>query len=242
MRDQSPGASGSERGMRVLVVGEHALLCQGLVGLLAQGEHVEAVDTATSAQEVLARVRQFRPDVILADGWANDSSCLHLLDLLKTVVAEPKVILLSVDASDRVLLEALRAGVRGLLDPSADVAQLIESVTEVARNETFVSKRLVRRLISRFASDEEGRDGASGGVASLTERERQILRAVAEGRTNRAIAATLYLSEGTIRAHMRSIMRKLNAANRVQAATLAVRSGLTSPLDDHSDISLGVGE
>jgi ATP/maltotriose-dependent transcriptional regulator MalT len=64
----------------------------------------------------------------------------------------------------------------------------------------------------------------------------------AVGRTNRAIATTLYLSEGTIRAHMRSIMRKLNAANRVQAATLALRRGLVSPVDDHSDISLGVGE
>lgn len=242
MSNQSVDGSASEGGIRVLVIGEHALLRQGLVGLLAQGEQIEAVDTATCAQEILARVRQFRPDVILADGWASDLSCVHLLDLLRTVDAGPKVILLSVDAPDRVLLEALRAGVRGLLDPSADVAQLIEGVVEVARNETFVSKRLIKRLISRFASDEDGRDGASGGVASLTERERQILRAVAVGRTNRAIAAALYLSEGTIRAHMRSIMRKLNAANRVQAATLALRSGLMSPLDGHSDISLEVGE
>ena len=242
MRNQSVEGSGGERGVRVLVVGGHALLRQGLVGLLAQGEQIEAVDTATCAQEVLERGRQFRPDVVLADGWASDLSCVHLLDLVRTVNAEPKVILLSVDAPDSVLLEALRAGVRGLLDPSADVTQLIESVMEVARNETFVSKRLIKRLISRLASDEDGRDGASGGVASLTERERQILRAVAVGRTNRAIAATLYLSEGTIRAHMRSIMRKLNAANRVQAATLALRSGLISPLDDHSDISLEVGE
>jgi DNA-binding NarL/FixJ family response regulator len=242
MRNQSAGASGGENGIRVLVVGEHALLRQGLVGLLAQGKQIEAVDTATSAQEILASARQFRPDVILADGWASDSSCVHLLDLLRTVDPEPKVILLSVDAPDRMLLEALRAGVRGLLDPSADVAQLIDSVIEVTRNETFVSKRLIKRLISRLASDEDGRDGSSGGVASLTERERQILRAVAAGRTNRAIAATLYLSEGTIRAHMRSIMRKLNAANRVQAATLALRSGLISPLDDHSDISLEVRE
>ena len=129
-----------------------------------------------------------------------------------------------------------------MLDPSADVAQLTESVVEVARNETFVSKRLIRRLISRFASDEDGRHGASGGVASLTEREQQILQAVAMGKTNRAIAAALYLSEGTIRAHMRSIMRKLNAANRVQAATLALRRGLILPSDDRSDIPLEVGE
>jgi DNA-binding NarL/FixJ family response regulator len=242
MRTQPAGAPSGEEGIRLLVVGDHTLLRQGLVGLLAQGEQVEAVDTATSAEEVLARVRQFRPDVILADGWASDLSCVRLLDLLKTVDAEPKVILLSVDAPDHVLLEALRAGVRGLLDPSADVAQLIESVIEVAKNETFVSKRLIRRLISRFASDEEGRDGANGGVASLTERERQILRAVAMGKTNRAIAGTLYLSEGTIRAHMRSIMRKLNASNRVQAATLALCRGLIPPLDDHSDVSVRVRE
>ncbi|MGB3903825.1 MAG: response regulator transcription factor, partial [Anaerolineae bacterium] len=173
---------------------------------------------------------------ILADAWLDHSNGTDLLAQLRTAVPEPKVVVLSVDASDQMLLGALRAGVRGLLDRSADAAQLVEGVLEVSRNETFISRRLVKRLISRVTTGEEPGSYSAAGIASLTERERGVLQRVAAGETNKAIAAALYLSEGTIRSHLRSIMRKLNVSNRVQAAAVALRSGLESPLDELSQL------
>jgi two-component system NarL family response regulator len=194
------------------------------------------VEQAASYQEAVATARQFRPDVILADAWLDHSNGTDLLAQLRTAVPEPKVVVLSVDASDQMLLGALRAGVRGLLDRSADAAQLVEGVLEVSRNETFISRRLVKRLISHVTTGEEPGSYSAAGIASLTERERGVLQRVAAGETNKAIAAALYLSEGTIRSHLRSIMRKLNVSNRVQAAAVALRSGLESPLDELSQL------
>lgn len=223
-------SGGGER-IRVLVVDDHALLREGLVGLLCRDRQL-SVEQAASYQEAVATARRFRPDVILVDAWLDNSTGTDFLAQLRTTVPEPKVVVLSVDASDQMLLRALRAGVRGLLDRSADAAQLVEGVLEVSRNETFISKRLVKRLISRVTSGEERDSRSDAGAASLTDREHRVLQLVAAGETNKAIAAALYLSEGTIRSHLRSIMRKLNVSNRVQAAAVALRSGLASPLDE----------
>lgn len=235
MASQAGRMSGRGERIRVLVVDDHALLREGLVGLLCKHRQL-TVEQAASYQEAVATARQFRPDVILADAWLDHSNGTDLLAQLRTAVPEPKVVVLSVDASDQMLLGALRAGVRGLLDRSADAAQLVEGVLEVSRNETFISRRLVKRLISRVTTGEEPGSYSAAGIASLTERERGVLQRVAAGETNKAIAAALYLSEGTIRSHLRSIMRKLNVSNRVQAAAVALRSGLESPLDELSQL------
>ncbi len=233
MASQSGRTSGREGRIRVLVVDDHALLREGLVGLLSKDRQL-AVEQAASCQEAVVTARRFRPDVFLVDAWLDHSNGTDLLAQLRTAVPEPKVVVLSVDASDQMLLRALRAGVRGLLDRSADAAQLVEGVLEVSRNETFISKRLVKRLISRVTTGEEYGPASVAGTASLTAREHRVLQLVAAGETNKSIAAALYLSEGTVRSHLRSIMRKLDVSNRVQAAAVALRGGLESPLDELS--------
>jgi two-component system nitrate/nitrite response regulator NarL len=233
MANHAGRVSGREGRIRVLVVDDHALLREGLVGLLCKDRQL-AVEQAASCQEAVATAGRFRPDVILVDAWLDHSNGTDLLAQLRTAVPEPKVVVLSVDASDQMLLRALRAGVRGLLDRSADAAQLVEGVLEVSRNETFISKRLVKRLISRVTTGEEYGSYSAAGTASLTAREHRVLQLVAAGETNKAIAAALYLSEGTVRSHLRSIMRKLDVSNRVQAAAVALRGGLESPLDELS--------
>lgn len=242
MANEDGRTSGSGGRIRVLVVDDHALLREGLVGLLGKHEQLGRVEQAASYQEAVTRARQFRPDVILVDAWLDHSSGADLLAQLRAAVPEPKVVVLSVDASEEMLVGALRAGVRGLLDRSADAAQLVEGVLDVARNETFISRRLVKRLVSRVTTGEGYGFNPPAGIASLTEREHQVLRRVVAGETNKAIAAALYLSEGTIRSHLRSIMRKLNASNRVQAAAAALRSGLGPRPDELSQLPRNLGD
>lgn len=231
MASQTNRASAAEKRLRVLVVDDHALLREGLVDVLRAHSEFEQIEQATSYHEAVEKARKFRPDVILADVWLDESHGIELLTQLRTAMDEPKVIILSVQVSDRMLLEALRAGVRGLLDRSADASQLVEGVSEVARNETFISKAIVKRLISHLTSESHDEPSLSPAMQSLTEREQQILRHVAAGQTNKTIAGNLYLSDGTVRAHLRSILRKLDVTNRVQAATMALRLGMTLPID-----------
>jgi DNA-binding NarL/FixJ family response regulator len=222
----SQAESGRAKRIGVLVVDDHALLREGLLAILREHEQISAVEEAASYEEAVEKVQRFRPDVVLVDAWLDDSIGIELLTLLRTAVDEPKLVVLSVDASEQALVGALQAGVRGLLDRTADGAQLVDSVLEVARNETFISRRLIRRLISTLSPAPDNDSCSAAALASLTEREREILEHVALGETNRAIASALYLSQGTIRAHLRSIMRKLNIVNRVQAATIAYRLGV----------------
>ena len=229
MQKESQLGPNGEKRIGVLVVDDHALLREGLLAILREHEGIGAVEQAASYDEAVEKVQLFQPDVILADAWLDDSIGIELLGLLRTAVDEPKIVVLSVDAPEQALVSALRAGIRGLLDRTADAAQLVDSVLEVARNETFISRHIIKRLISTLTSGVSPDSSSSDALASLTGRERQILERVALGETNRAIADALYLSEGTIRAHLRSIMRKLNTVNRVQAATVAYRHGVVPP-------------
>ncbi len=211
------------------MVDDHALLREGILAILREHERIGVVEQAASYDEAVEKAHRSQPDVILADAWLDDSIGIELLSLLRTAVDEPKLVILSVDAPEQVIVSALRSGIRGLLDRTADAAELVNGVLEVARNETFISRRIIKRLISNLTSGVDPDPGFSPALASLTERERQILEHVALGQTNRAIADKLYLSQGTIRAHLRSIMRKLNTSNRVQAATVAYRHGVVPP-------------
>lgn len=227
MRLQRESKAGGVLHLLLLVVDDHALLRQGLVSLLRDDPRIGKVEEAASREEALERLQTFQPDVILLDAWDDDSAGGAFLEAIARILPEPKIIVLSVAGSEQALLRAMRAGVKGFLDRGADAAQLVDGVMEVSRGEIFVSKRLVHKLVAQFAALAASDDGDGRvALATLTEREGQILQRVALGETNKTIAESLYLSEGTVRAHLRSIMTKLNVTNRVQAVTLALRNGL----------------
>jgi DNA-binding NarL/FixJ family response regulator len=225
------GANGGDlesRPLRVLLVNDHALLREGLTRLLADSPATEVVGEVGSVREAVAVVRSVQPDVIIAEGELNDGGAADVARILRDTHPGVNVIMLCIgdDVSD--LAAAIAAGIKGVLDKSADAAGLVGCMRSVTLGQFSISDRLAARMVAGLAAMSERTAHLQGHNGVLTERELEILDLIVAGLTNRAIAERLFLSESTIRAHIRSIMQKLNVENRVQAATFALRNNLAS--------------
>ena len=202
--------------LKILVASDHSLVREGLVRLLnaeadlaAEGRCLndESLKTNGAADVVLSVVGS-RPDVGVVIG-----------DLMSRYPDARTLCLLLVD-DDAVALSALRSGVIGVVVQTVGATELIDSIKQLAAGEFIISNELARRL-ARLHGTTQVVARPAGTESELTQREVEVLRLLAEGDTNRDIAARLSLSEHTVRAHMRGIMQKLNVSNRVQAAALA---------------------
>ena len=215
--------------VQLLIVGQHSLLQEGVCLLLRKNQEIGEIQLADHYDDAVMKAEQFRPDVILVDGFEEGSGA-KLISRVRAVVPTSNIVVLSIDDSEKQLLDAWRAGVRGVLDSRADGRELVLAIMNVAKNETYVSRHLVRDLISNLISRSEPPHNSKDteGVASLTARQREVLRRVARGETNKIIASALFVSEGTVRAHISSILQRLDVRNRVQAAAIAFKNGLTS--------------
>lgn len=201
--------------MQVVVASNHAIVREGLVRLLqgepsftAEGRSFEEHPRAGDATDVVLCVGGPRPDV------ATVVNSLHV------EYPDSKLLVLLLADDDSSALSALRCGVQGVLDQAVGASELVDCIKQAAAGEFAISSKLARRLAQLHGSRSTvARAGAPD--TELTQREFQVLQLLAEGGTNRDIAAQLSLSEHTVRAHLRGIMQKLHVSNRVQAAALA---------------------
>jgi DNA-binding NarL/FixJ family response regulator len=207
----------------VIAIG-HALLREGLARILREAGLIVA-GYATNAADALGLAQRLQPAVLLADAAMPATSASSLVSELRRQQPNARVVVISLAQDDRAMFEAARAGANGLLDSSADAAQLVACVRDVAAGEFFVPPRLAGRLLQRYAQAGEGgpRPRTADG---FTPRERDVLKLLAGGKTNRQIARELVITENTVRTHLRSIMQKLHAQNRTQVAAYALAHGL----------------
>lgn len=213
--------------MRVLLVDDHELFREGLVSLL-RTRGIEVVGQASDGAEAIALARELIPDVILMDLTMSGMGGLEATLSIKAEFPEIKVVILTVSEADDDLFEAIRSGAHGYLVKSTSSEDFFEMLEALDRGEAPLSRGLATRIVRHLASER------SGKTTALTPREEEVLRLVAEGNTNRDIAAELALSEATVKFHMSNILHKLHLANRAQVVAFAHRHGLTyrSPLQD----------
>ena len=214
--------------IRLVVADDEPLVRQGLLLVLAIDEDLVTVGEAGDGEEALALVREHRPDLALLDIRMPG---LDGVEVVRRIRADPalrstRALLLTTFAEDSLLVAAVRAGASGYLLKSMAPEHIRHSVRLAASDQTALAPDLVDRLLREHVDSHRTR---SPVLDRLTERESDVLRQVAAGRSNAEIAAGLYLGEGTVKTHVAAILRKLDVRDRTQAAIAAYELGLISP-------------
>jgi DNA-binding NarL/FixJ family response regulator len=216
--------------IRVLIVDDHKVVRQGLRFLLDQEDGIEVVAECADGPAAVRAVRALEPTVVLLDLFMPGESGLGVLAQIKRDRPATEVLMLTSSDADEHLLAAIRAGALAYLPKTAGVDQVVESVRAAARGESLLDPRLAARLVREVREVATRR----GPLDSLSPREVEVLGVLARGRSNRQIARHLSISEETVKAHVSSILAKLQLADRTQAAIFGLQQGLV-PLDQALD-------
>jgi DNA-binding NarL/FixJ family response regulator len=206
--------------IKVLLVDDDALVRAGLRIILSSAEDLEVVGEADDGARVLAAVREHRPDVVLMDIRMAEMDGITATAALRRLDPPPQVIVLTTFQADEQVMSALRAGANGFLVKDTPPAEIINAIRVVATGDAIISPSVTRTLLSHFgdAQTSERRRSAVQRLAGLTDREREVAAAVASGASNAEVAASLFMSEATVKAHVSRLFTKLNVVNRVQIA------------------------
>lgn len=214
--------------VRVLVVDDQALFREALATLLSVREEVEVVGEARDGREALRMIAETRPDVVLMDLHMPVLDGVAATRRLRVEHPEVQVIALTTFDDDEDVFAALRAGAVGYLLKDVASGRLVEALQAAARGESVLEPSVAAKVVARVAQldDPEAPPQPQPLVVPLTERELDVLRLLAEGRSNREIAAELFLAEGTVKNHVTNVLVKLEARDRTQAALRARALGL----------------
>jgi DNA-binding NarL/FixJ family response regulator len=214
--------------VRVLLVDDQVLFREALTTLLATRDDIEVVGGAGDGDEALRLTAELAPDVVLMDLRMPVLDGIAATRRLHVERAGVRVIALTTFDDDEDVFEALRAGAVGYLLKDVSSAVLVEAVLAAARGESVLQPSVAAKVVARFAQLSDATlSGSSGSprpqplVVPLSARELEVLRLLADGRSNREIAATLFLAEGTVKNHVTNVLAKLGARDRTQAALRA---------------------
>ncbi|MCL6547302.1 MAG: response regulator transcription factor [Alicyclobacillus sp.] len=224
---------GGQGRIRVLVVDDHALFRQGVAAILSKTQDMEVLGEAENGKVAVELCRRQQPDVVLMDINMPVCDGLEATRQIKREHPQVKILILTVSDTEEMLFEAVKSGASGYVLKNANPGMVIDSVRRVSAGEPVIPGNLAMQIISEFSKPQER--PVRGQVEELTEREIEVLRYLSAGATNRDIAQALYISENTVRNHVRNILEKLHLSNRVQAAAYAVQQGYTLPGDGNGE-------
>ena len=210
-------------GIRVVVVDDHELFRGGLVGLL-QERGFDVVGEAALAANGIQLVLDLSPDVVLMDLNMPGMSGIEATQRLTAAAPLVRVVVLTVMANERNVMDVVLAGACGYLLKDAPIDQIVEGIRAAARGESLISPSVASQLMRRLREPQNVEPALAS--ADLTPRELEVLELLSRGMDNPQIAKTLFLSQHTVKNHVSSILVKLQVQNRIQAAVRAVRSGL----------------
>lgn len=215
------------RVIRVLVVDDDPLVRAALTMMLDGANGIAVVGEAADGDEVPQAVDRHGPDVVLMDLRMPRMDGIAAMKRLRGRRTPPSVIVLTTFDSDDNILRALRAGASGFLLKDTAPERIVEAVHRVAAGDPMLSPQITRRLMDRAVNEASGYERARQAIARLSPRERDVVVAIARGRTNAEVATELLMGVATVKAHITHILTKLDLTNRTQIALLAHDAGLT---------------
>ncbi|MFE0653316.1 response regulator [Streptomyces sp. NPDC059534] len=212
----------ADRPIRVLLVDDHQVVRRGLRTFLEVQDDIEVVGEASDGAEGVARAEELRPDVVLMDVKMPGTDGIEALKRLRELANPARVLVVTSFTEQRTVVPALRAGACGYVYKDIDPDALAGAIRSVHAGHVLLQPEVAEALLAQ-----EDAPGGTGRGTTLTDREREVLGLIADGRSNREIARALVLSEKTVKTHVSNILMKLDLADRTQAALWAVRHGLT---------------
>ncbi|MEU5995363.1 response regulator transcription factor [Spirillospora sp. NPDC047418] len=218
--------AGVTRPLRVLIVDDDALVRAGLSMMLDGAGGITVAGAAADGDEVPAAADAHAPDVVLMDLRMPRVDGITATRRLRARANPPEVIVLTTFDSDENILRALRAGASGFLLKDTPPDRIVHAVHRVAAGEPMLSPAITRRLMDRAATEAGAHQRARAALARLSPRENEVVLAIARGGSNAGIAAELFMSVATVKAHVSSVLTKLDLDNRTQIALLAHDAGL----------------
>ncbi len=223
--------------LRVLLVDDHALFRKGLASLIEDRHDIDVVAQAADGLEAVKLARLHVPDLILLDVAMPKCSGVAAIPLLKEALPEVRIVMLTASEEDDDLFAAIQSGADGYLLKDLEPELLFEMLEATRRGEVAMTGALATKLLAEFRRQRRNPQAVDTSE-ELTQREIEVLRALAGGATNKAISAALAISENTVKNHLRNVLDKLLLQNRTQAAAYAVRQGL-APCDNREDSTNG---
>lgn len=216
-----------ERPLRVVVVDDHEVVREGLVALLDRRPAFNVVAQAGTAAEALAAAQRFEPDLVVMDVRLPDGSGIEVCREIRAEMPSTRVVMLTSYPDEEAVLSAIVAGASGYLLKQIRARDLVAALETVGRGESLLDPAVTERVLERVRRMAAGE--AHDELAALTPQERKILLLVAEGKTNKEIAAEVYLSDKTVKNYVSSILSKLDLERRAQAAAFVAKHRLTPP-------------
>ncbi|PKM80743.1 MAG: DNA-binding response regulator [Firmicutes bacterium HGW-Firmicutes-14] len=211
--------------IRVLVVDDHEIVRMGLTHFMEQFSDLEVVGGASTLGEALLKTEQFRPDVVIMDICLKKSSGIDACREICNCFPETRVIMLTSYGEEDMLMESIFAGAKGYVLKDVGSDEIIRAVRAVHRDESLLDSKVTKKLLDQMRRSGQRSQDA---LEQLTAQEKKVLVLIAEGKTNKEIAESIYLSEKTVRNYVSSILAKLNLVNRTEAAAYAAKKNLVN--------------
>ena len=211
--------------IRLLLVDDQDVVRIGIGAIISMDDHIEVIGTAADGEEAVYLVEQHKPDLVLMDLKMPVMNGIQATRLIKEKFPETKVLVLTTYDADEWVFDAIRAGAEGYLLKDSSREELLKGIMDVMEGKTAVDPNVAGKLFQHVKQNITPTE--SKLTENLSERELEILKLIARGMNNRAIAETLFLSEGTVRNYVSGILAKLEVEDRTQAAIIALRYGLS---------------
>lgn len=217
--------AGGRDTIRVLICDDHALFRRGLVMLLEGEEGIEVAAEAEDGEDAVAKATEVAPDVVLMDVRMPKMSGIEATRAIAEAVPTARIVMLTVSDEEEDLYEAVKAGANGYLLKEISIEEVADAVRAVVAGQSLISPSMASKLLAEF--NNLARQAQQKVLApKLTDRELQVLKLVAQGLSNREIAQQLFISENTVKNHVRNILEKLHLHSRMEAVVYAVREKL----------------
>jgi DNA-binding NarL/FixJ family response regulator len=215
--------------MKVLLADDKEVFREGLAKLLEDTEHIEVVSRCSNGKQAIEKVKETMPDVVLIDYNISDCDSNEATREIKGSFPQVKVAMLSDFENEQELFSAIESGATGYLLKDMKVDDLVRSVDLIGKGEVIVSPPLGEKLVGKFSSMRQKETKHQTG---LTQQELEIVKLLAKGATNKDLAEKLFITENTVKVHLKNILVKLGLRNRQQVAAYAVQQGLVTEITD----------
>ncbi len=216
--------------IRTLLVDDHTLFRRGLSALLSRDPAVLVVGDAADAGEAQRRAQELQPDVILLDNHLPGVNGVDALPALREAAPQARILMLTVSENENDLAAALRGGASGYLLKTTEGEALIAAIQRAVQGESVIAPEMTSKLVAAYRGAAAGPELVPSAPASpldaLSPREREILRGIAQGSSNKEIGRALGIAETTVKIHVQHVLRKLDVSSRVHAAVIASEKGL----------------